>query len=88
MKVFFIGFWEGFYETDLDKYALLSNFATPGVRLKGESTQVDWILSPVSYFLYLLELVFNEKMELGTLENSDILFEGVFNKKTYLDYKK
>jgi hypothetical protein len=42
----------------------------------------------VCFFLDLLELVFNEKIEIGSLENSEILFESVFAKKTLLNYKK
>ena len=44
----------------------------------------DQDLSP---FFYLFKLVFNENIELGTLEDSDILLESMFGRETYL-YKK
>ena len=44
----------------------------------------DQDLSP---FLYLFKLVFNEPIEIGTLEDSDILIESIFGNNTFL-YKK
>jgi len=44
----------------------------------------DQDLSP---FLYLFKLVFNEPIEMGTLEDSDILIESIFGNNTFL-YKK
>jgi hypothetical protein len=45
----------------------------------------DVDLSP---FFILFKNVFNEDVETGTLENSDILFESVFGKNTLLYHKK
>lgn len=44
----------------------------------------DQDLSP---FLYLFRLVFNENIEIGTLEDSDLLIESIFGNNTFL-YKK
>jgi hypothetical protein len=44
----------------------------------------DQDLSP---FLYLFKLVFNEPIEIGQLEDSDILIESIFGNNTFL-YKK
>jgi hypothetical protein len=40
------------------------------------------------FFKNLFELVFNEKIEIGNENDSDILFESVFSDKTYITYKK
>jgi hypothetical protein len=40
------------------------------------------------FFKKLFEKVFDTEIELGDLENSEILFESVFSKETYLYYKK
>ena len=45
----------------------------------------DQDLSP---FFYLFKLVFNENIELGTLDDSDILLESIFGKDSYLNKKK
>ena len=91
MKIFFIGFWEGFYETDQSRYCLLSDFVTNYTKDFNDDmnySMVDWKISPLTYFLLLLEKTFNEKMELGTQDDSDILFESVFCKTTLLHYKQ
>jgi hypothetical protein len=44
----------------------------------------DQDLSP---FFYLFKMVFNENIDLGTLDDSDILLESMFGRETYL-YKK
>ena len=45
----------------------------------------DQDLSP---FFYLFKIVFNTNIELGTLEDSDILLESMFGTQTYLYHKK
>jgi len=45
----------------------------------------DQDLSP---FFYLFKLVFNENVELGTLEDGDILLESIFGSESYLNKKK
>jgi len=45
----------------------------------------DFDLSP---FYILFKQTFNEKIELGSIEDSDILFESVFGENTKLYYKK
>ena len=45
----------------------------------------DQDLSP---FLFLFNLVFNEPIEMGTLEDSDILIESIFGHNTFLYEKK
>ena len=39
------------------------------------------------FFQQLFELAFSEKIEVGDLDDSDILFESVFSDKTYINYK-
>lgn len=39
-------------------------------------------------FFKLFENVFNETIELGSIEDSDILFESVFGQQTLLYHKK
>jgi hypothetical protein len=41
-----------------------------------------------SVFENLFLMIFNEKIEIGNLNNSEILLESVFSKNTYLNYKK
>jgi hypothetical protein len=40
------------------------------------------------FFKLLLSKVFNENIEIGNINNSDILLESVFSDKTFLNYKK
>lgn len=42
----------------------------------------------ITFFIDLFKEVFNEEIELGTLECSDILLESIFSEKTYLFDKK
>jgi hypothetical protein len=41
-----------------------------------------------SFFKNLFELAFNEKIESGNIDESDVLFESVFSDKTYINDKK
>jgi len=61
MKVFFNGFWSGFFE-------------------KTNAIHVE-------FFLDLLHLVFNCVIEIGTLTDSDILFETIFYSQSYVSSK-
>jgi hypothetical protein len=36
---------------------------------------------------YILEKTFNEKINIGNLNNSDILLESVFSENTFINYK-
>ena len=40
------------------------------------------------FFELLLSKVFNEKIEIGNLENSDVLIESIFSNTTFIHYKK
>lgn len=40
------------------------------------------------FFKNLFELAFNEQIEIGNENESDILFESVFSEKTYINHKK
>jgi hypothetical protein len=42
----------------------------------------------IDFFIHLFKLVFNEEIELGNIEDSDILLETIFETKTYLFDKK
>jgi len=42
----------------------------------------------LSFFKNLFELTFNENIELGNFDESDVLFESVFSDKTYINDKK
>ena len=46
-----------------------------------------WHDNDLSPFFKTFQQVFNEKVEIGTIENSDILFESIFGSETVL-YKK
>jgi hypothetical protein len=45
---------------------------------------------PQKYYFFelLLSKVFNEKIEIGNLENSDVLIESIFSNTTFIHYKK
>jgi len=46
------------------------------------------IFAEVTFFYKLFEKIFNTKIELSTLEDSEILFESVFGNSTLLYHKK
>lgn len=49
---------------------------------------VEDSLISFSFFKNLFELTFNEEIDIGNKNDSDILFESVFSDKTYINYKK